>query len=610
MLDDAGGWARPSRGLLGRTHRLLATLLIGYAAVAGGVAAALQSPLGWVAEARASGIAGLVLGGCLIAVSSVAACCMANGARRALRPARVGGTGRIAQGLIVPLLAGLAGLCAWGLRANTTAVPDPAGATTLGAMTALLAFPALVAERFAAATPASVLPEAPALRRVLAVPVAACLVAGAIEVLRGQEFAWAGTAAEVAAALLAAVAAELTIRSALRWFQPPTDPLRARAAVRSVLADLPRWGLRPGGVAEPLRAHFGLDFSRSWALLFLRRALLPACAMTGLACWGLSGVVLLPLDSRGVYERFGAPAAVFGPGLHLTLPWPLGRVRPVELGTVHTVPLGAGTENLAAAGTPAEAPAPPDADRLWDQPHPNEADWLIAGSGASGQSFQAMSADIRVLYRVGLADADALHALYDVADPELLVREVAARTVSRFFAARTLESVLDERVERMSAELQASLASALRQDQSGLEVVSVTIEAVHPPAGAAAAYHAVQAAEIIANTAIATETGRAKGTASLAREQSWDILDKSRAAAAETVAAARGDELRFTGDVAANGAGGRAFLLERYFQAVTAAMVRAPLTIMDDRLAPSMAPVIDLRPFAAAARATGLDDTD
>ena len=519
-LDDAGALQRPSRGLLVRTHRLLATLLIGYTALAGGLAAALQSPLGWAAEARASGTAGLVLGGCLLAASSVAACCMANGARRALRPARIGGDGRIAQGLIVPGLAILAGLSAWGLRTHAAAAPDPAVATALGAVTALLAFPALVAERFVAATSAAALPEAPGLHRVLAVPVAAFLMAGALEVLRGQDVAWAGPAAAVTAALLAAVAGELAIRSALRWFQPPADPLRARAAVRSVLAELPRLGFRPNGVAEPIRAHFGLDFSRSWALLFLRRALLPAGALTGLACWGLSGVVLLRLDSRGVYERFGAPAAVFGPGLHLTLPWPLGRVRLVELGTVHTVPLGPEAE-VPAAAVPAEAPAPPDADRLWDRPHPNEADWLIAGGGASGQSFGAMSADIRVLFRVGLADADALHALYDVADPELLVREVAARTVSRFFAARTLQSVLDERVERMSAELQASLAGALQQDRSGLEVVAVTVEAVHPPAGAAAAFHAVQAAEIIANTAIATETGRAAGTASLAREQSW-----------------------------------------------------------------------------------------
>ena len=43
---------------------------------------------------------------------------------------------------------------------------------------------------------------------------------------------------------------------------------------------------------------------------------------------------------------------------------------------------------------------------------------------------------------------------------------------------------------------------------------------------------------------------------------------------------------------------------------MTAALVRVPLTVVDDRLAPGMAPVIDLRSFAGAAKAAGLDDTD
>ncbi len=409
------------------------------------------------------------------------------------------------------------------------------------------------------------------------------------------------------AGLLTLLAAELAVRGLLRWFQPPAEPMQTRARVDSLLAGLPGWGR--GGVAEPLRTHFGLDFSRSWALAFLRRALAPAALLTALACWGLSGVVLLPLDSRGVYERFGRPAAVMAPGLHVALPWPFGRVRPVEFGVVHGVPLGAEMAVAPAEPPPAEGPAPAEADRLWDRPHPAEADWLIAGGGTSGQSFQVMSADIRVLYRTGLTDADALDALYNVAEPDLLVREVAGRTVTRFFAARTLDSVLDERREHMAAELQAALAAALRQDRSGLEIVSVTIEAVHPPAGAAAAYHNVQAAGIIARTAIATETGRAHGTLSLAREQSWGILDKSRGLAAETVAAADGDGRSFAGDRAARAAGGQAFLLERYFQTVAAAFVHAPLTVVDHRVAPGMAPVIDLRPFAAAARTTG-EDTD
>ncbi len=610
MPDQGGTRGRPSQGSLDRTHRLLTWLFGLYALAAGVLAAGASASARWAVDARASGLAGLLLGASLVACSGLAACCMANGARRAHRPVRSGGTGRFAQGVIVPSLATLAGLAAWHLHAAP--LPDPAAMTAtmtvLGGLAALLAFPALVAERFVAALPLASLPEARALSRLLRVPVAICVLAGALAVLQGQEFAWAATSATVLAGLLAALAAELAVRGLLRWFQPPAEPMLMRARTDSLLADIPGWGFRKGGMAEPLRTHFGLDFSRSWALAFLRRALAPAALLTLLACWGLSGVVLLPLDGRGVYERFGAPVAVFGPGLHATLPWPLGRVRPVELGVVHAVPLGADTAVIAAAQTAAEAPAPVEADRLWDQPHPSEADWLIAGSGASGQSFQVMSADIRVLYRVGLGDADALRTLYNVAEPDLLVREVAGRTVSRFFAARTLDSVLDQRRERMAAELQSALAAALAQDGSGLEVVSVTVEAVHPPAGAAAAYHNVQAAEIIARTAIASETGRAKGTASLAREQSWDILDKSRAHAAETVAAADGDALMFGGDRAARDAGGRAFLLERYFQDVTAALARAPLTVVDHRVAPGMAPVIDLRPFAAAAKTT--EDTD
>jgi regulator of protease activity HflC (stomatin/prohibitin superfamily) len=471
---------------------------------------------------------------------------------------------------------------------------------------ALLAFPALVAERFAAAIPQAVLPEAPALRRLLGVPPLMLPLAGGLEVLRGQGLDWPGDIALLAVAGLVLVAAELALRGLARWIQPPVGLACQRAAVASLLLDVPAWSL--GGPGEPLRTHFGLDFSRSFALSFLRRAALPAAILSLLAAWGLSGIVLLPPDGRAVYERLGDPVAVLPPGLHATLPWPLGRVRPLAFGTVREVRLAPGVAP-ASPLVAADAPAPVEADRLWEQPHPGDADWLIAGGGAAGQSFQVMSADIRVLYRIGMTDADARHALYRVSDPDALVQALAARTISRFFADRTLDSVLDQRREAMAAELQAGLAGELAQAGSGLEVVSVSVEAVHPPAAAAAAYHAVQAAEIIANTSIATETGRAKGTASLAREQSWDRLDKAKAAAAEAVSGAEGDSQRFAGDVAANQLGGRAFLLERYFQTVSTEFAKAPLTLVDHRIAPGMAPVIDLRPFAAAAKATG-DDPD
>ncbi len=649
-------WDLPSQGLLDRTHRLLLRLTVCYATVSVAGLAATQAPLPWVHEAREAGVAGLTLGAALLATSALGSVCLITGARRvwrnriertllplpragegakastlsrfrarrALTPTlsreererethhfslRVSSTGRLAQGVLLPVLAGLAGYVAWRWRGWPPGpAADPALATVLAGLAALLAFPALVAERFVAALSGSVLPEAPALRRLLAVPVATALVAAAIEAFRAQGITGTAYTAGVAAACLVLQSAELAARGLARWFQPPTDPATTRAPIGSLVASLPGWLLRPGTAAEPLRTHFGLDFSRSWALSFLRTAALPATVLTGLACWGLSGVVLLPLDGRGVYERFGKPVAVLEPGLHMTLPWPMGRVRPVDFGAVHEIPLGGDAPAVALVS--ADAPAPPDADRLWDKPHPNEADWLIAGSGTSGQSFQVMSADIRILYRIGLTDADAMHAAYGVSDPDLLVRTLAGQTVSRFFAGRTLDSVLDQRREHMAADLQVALARALDRDRTGLEIVSVTVEAVHPPAAAASAYHNVQAAEIIANTSIATEIGRAKGTASLAREQSWDALDKSRAAAAETVSAADGDGRRFAGDQAAQAAGGQAFLLERYFQTLSAALSRSPLTILDHRVAPGTAPVIDLRPFATAAKTTGNEDPD
>ena len=639
-------WDLPSQGLLDRTHRLLLRLTVCYAAVSVIGLAASQAAWPWVQEARAAGIAGVTLGAALLATASLGSVCLVTGARRywrnrlerdlrplpraeagakaslfrvrrALTPTlsregrdrRVVGTGRLAQGVLLPLLAALAGFVAWRLRGWPPGLAaDPALATVLAGLAALSAFPALVAERFVAVVSPSVLPEARALRRLLAVPVVASLVSAAIEAFRAQGITGTAYAAGIAAACLVLQAAELALRGLARWFQPPADPANTRAPIGSLVASLPGWLLRPGTAAEPLRTHFGLDFSRSWALSFLRTAALPATVLTGLACWGLSGVVLLPLDGRGVYERFGKPVAVLQPGLHLTLPWPMGRVRPVDFGAVHEIPLGG--DAPPAPLVAADAPAPLDADRLWDKPHPSEADWLIAGSGTSGQSFQVMSADILVLYRIGLTDADAIHAAYGVSDPDLLVRTLAGQTVSRFFAGRTLDSVLDERREHMAADLQAALEPALERDRTGLEIVSVTVEAVHPPAGAATAYHAVQAAEIIANTGIATETGRAKGTASLARELSWDALDKSRAAAAETVSAADGDGRRFAGDQAAQAAGGQAFLLERYFQDLSAGLSRSPLTILDHRVAPGTAPVIDLRPFADAAKTTGNVDPD
>lgn len=503
------------------------------------------------------------------------------------------------QGTIVPILAGAAGAAAL-LLPSAPGVPQDA--LLAGAVLIALTFPLLIAERVMAGVPDARLPEAASLRALLLLPVVVIPAAGLLHAAAGAGLAWAMPAMAVVKAYLALVAAELTLRALSNWFLPPPAPAEARAAVASVAVLL----LQPGraaatGLAAPLRTHLGLDFSRSWALRYARGAALPVALLLAGVAWGLSGVALIELDQRGIYERLGAPVAVWQPGAHLGLPWPLGSVRVVELGVVHAATLG--LLEAAEPPSPAEAPPPASANRLWEGAHPAEMSYIIAATDTSGaQSFGGISADMKVLYRTGMDDAAALHAAYAVADPYPLVRAEAGRLLSRFFARQTLDAVLGGDREAVSATLRTALQAELDRLSSGIEVVAVVIEAVHPPAAAADAFHNVQAAEIIATSAISTERGRAQAAAAMARQTATDGSNAARGGAAETVGQAKVSLRAFTADQEAAAVGGQAFLTERYFANLSTALARSPLVILDHRLGGAGAPVIDLRPPGTAAR--------
>jgi len=336
-------------------------------------------------------------------------------------------------------------------------------------------------------------------------------------------------------------------------------------------------------------------------LRYARGAALPVALLLAGLAWGLSGVALIELDQRGIYERLGAPVAVWQPGVHLGLPWPLGSVRLVELGVVHAASLG--LLEAVEPPSPAEAAAPASANRLWEGVHPAEVSYIIAATDTSGaQSFQGISVDMKVLYRTGLDDAAALRAAYAVAAPDSLVRAEAGRLLSRFFARQTLDAVLGGDRDALAATLRAALQAELDRLSSGVEVVAVVIEAVHPPAAAADAFHNVQAAEIIATSAISTERGRAQAAAAMARQTATDASNAARSAAAEAVGQAEVSLSTFTADQEAAAVGGQAFLTERYFANLSTALARSPLVILDHRLGGASAPVIDLRPPGTAAR--------
>jgi regulator of protease activity HflC (stomatin/prohibitin superfamily) len=277
-------------------------------------------------------------------------------------------------------------------------------------------------------------------------------------------------------------------------------------------------------------------------------------------------------------------------------------MRPVEFGTLHEIKVASSAPD-ADALIPAEAIPPASTNHVWDTTVPTEAEYLVASQSQGGaQGFQAVDAEIHVVYRIGLTDADAMQSVYgSETDPATLVSEASSHVVSLYFASHTLEMVMGAQRDALAESLRASLARDIAAYHAGIEIVSVHIESVHPPAGAAAAYHQVQAAEINANASIFNETARARRMAGVADQEAHELVTAAQASSDEKVDAAKADAYQFNADRKAYAEGQNSFVMERTFAALVAALRQVRLTIVDNRLTPAQAPIIDMRSGAAPA---------
>jgi regulator of protease activity HflC (stomatin/prohibitin superfamily) len=514
--------------------------------------------------------------------------------------------------LVVMLLAALAmasiALC-WSIPGPATA--NPIVLQVIGGLLAIAAFPVLVLERVFANTSTDVLPEAPQIDRLLRAPLTALIVLGIASVLKSFGFDWAFRLDQILAALIGLIALELFLRSAAMAFVP-FDPIEQRRAVAdSSIAGLLRFST-PNfhALNSTIQHQFGIDLSRSWAMAFIRRAIVPIVFGMAMMAWGVTGITALALNERAAYERFGSPVAILGPGLHFHLPWPLGVMRRVEFGVIHDIPVaflpadGSTRSGQASAGVDqqqqvaaAEGLPPVAVDRLWDSSHPSEQSYLIASEAHGEQSFQIVDADLRVVYRVGLSDAAAMSAAYRVERPENLIRASVGQLLVRYFSRYTLLDVLGQNRESFANELRASLQEQLDHLSSGIEAIAVVVEAIHPPPGAASAYHNVQAAEILANTAISSKRADAIRTMKFAERLATETLNGTSAAAAELVGQAQSESILFKSDRAARERDGEAFLLERRFERLVSGLGKSEFIVVDHRVSSRNPPTIDLRSF-------------
>lgn len=484
---------------------------------------------------------------------------------------------------------------------NLALVPQAQGqlAYAVAGLLLVITFALLVLERQLSATDRVEWPEASGLALQLRITLACLLVAAVCLFFANGEAVWPLRLAVLAGLLPALAAAELLLRALLSVFSPQRATLEPQIVADSLVAGLLHWPPRPlRRLQDEMQQRFGIDLRQIWALGFMRRASLPVLSLIAVIGWLLSGVTQVPMNGRGVYEQFGKPLTVYEPGLHVGLPWPFGQVRAVENGVIHELATstegGAGDETSTADG-----PAPVSANRLWDASHRAEKSQVIASSAGDKQSFQVVNMDVRFVYRIGLTDQAALAATYNSADVPALIRSTASRVLVHQLAGRELDDMLGEARAQLGAEIGKQVQADLDRLDSGVELLATVVEAIHPPAGAADAYHGVQAAQIGAQALISRERGNASVTSNQARTDASMATDNAQAGSAETLGVAKAADLRFGAELQAWHSAGQAFIDEQYFSQLAQGMANAKALILDHRIARDEPPTLDLRTFAA-----------
>ena len=281
----------------------------------------------------------------------------------------------------------------------------------------------------------------------------------------------------------------------------------------------------------------------------------------------------------------------------------------MEYGVIHEIPIvfpsenGGQAEAVAAPGGEAatiEGTPPQTAERLWDASHPSEASYLVASNRNGQETFEVVNIDLQILYRIGLSDRAAYDAVYRIDAPDNLIRAAAGRMLARYFARYTIPDVLGQNREQFIRGFQQELQNRLDALSSGIDVLGVVIEAIHPPADAALAYQDVQAAGIRSQTQVATARGDAVRAVLGARTEATTMRDGAMAASAEGINQAKVDTALFAGDVTAYRQDGPAFLFERRLESIGKSIKPdLPVIILDSRIPANQMPMLDIRPASS-----------
>ena len=236
--------------------------------------------------------------------------------------------------------------------------------------------------------------------------------------------------------------------------------------------------------------------------------------------WLLTGIYIVGPDEQGVVRRFGKLSRVTSSGIHYHIPFPVERVNKPKVTQVKRLEIGFRTVD----------PGPP----ARYQQLPGES-LMLTGN------LNIIDIDIIVQYRI----RDAVQFLFNVREVEQTIHNTAEASLRQVIGKHDIDEALTTGKFQIQVQTMAQLQEILDRYKSGVVVVAVQLQDVHPPQAVADDFKDVASAKEDRERKINEAQGYRNDVIPRTRGQAEKMIREAEAYAAARIAESEGDAENF-----------------------------------------------------------------
>lgn len=178
-----------------------------------------------------------------------------------------------------------------------------------------------------------------------------------------------------------------------------------------------------------------------------------------LVLWALSGIYIVEPDEVGVVQRFGKFNRITTPGPHYHLPYPIEKVKTPKVTRIQRVEVGFRTISKSLLSKNVQYRLVP------------EESLMLTGDE------NIIDVQFIVQYQI----KDPKQYLFNIADPEKTVKDAAEAAMREIIGYNKIDSALTSGKLAIQNDTKELLQNILDKYNSGIKVVAVQLQDVHPP---------------------------------------------------------------------------------------------------------------------------------